>query len=331
MEMWQGAVLQCIWKFLGYSQEEIGDKLSEKFHISYSNNQVSRCIHGREKGKREFKGQAAWMYDEFFKPKIPAGVKDEKLLIKALRTYLSENELHFDGMDAHYLSYDEFVKSMLGYGLYNVTPTQNEDDTKKEQSTIRQERFIFSRSELEPQHPLELRLSGATDIQLLNLAGTTLFYEKTIVADNHHKSMKKLFGEILAKGETTVRMILPKAGSIAEQDAAQNKLCESYDLGSSQTVLETLRNQIVRDTQKFSKLQVRFASCAFPYALMIVCYKNMPEKNHVKVDLYSPYLSRDSSRRTFMIYQNKDPDNFNFFYDNFQNIWGHSDDSPTQT
>lgn len=46
-------------------------------------------------------------------------------------------------------------------------------------------------------------------------------------------------------------------------------------------------------------------------------YRNL---NHVKVDLYSAALDNEDSRRSFVVWQASDPDNYDFFVKNFDNI-----------
>ena len=50
---------------------------------------------------------------------------------------------------------------------------------------------------------------------------------------------------------------------------------------------------------------------------MIVTYDNEPERDHIKVDLLSPYLADDLERRSFFISRVEDPDNYAFFLNNY--------------
>ena len=55
----------------------------------------------------------------------------------------------------------------------------------------------------------------------------------------------------------------------------------------------------------------------YPTALIFCAYYN-----HVKVDLYSAALHNENERRSFVIWEKDDPDNYNFFVNNFDDIKG---------
>ena len=58
---------------------------------------------------------------------------------------------------------------------------------------------------------------------------------------------------------------------------------------------------------------------SMPYGILNVEFGNR-KYNHVKVDLYSCALTEDYERRSFIIWQEDDADNYNFFINNFISI-----------
>ena len=182
--------------------------------------------------------------------------------------------------------------------------------------------YFSSRKTIETQSSLRERLKGAKRVKLLNFAGTTLLYEKAISSDVHHKSVREEYDSM---NNTQFQIILPKKGSLSEQDAVKYKMREPYDLTDSQAVVNIMRNRLIEDADTSNgRIQARFTECALPYALMIVTYEDK-SRDHVKVDLYSPYLEWDSDIRSFIIYREKDPENFSFFESNFNAIWAEGD------
>lgn len=74
-------------------------------------------------------------------------------------------------------------------------------------------------------------------------------------------------------------------------------------------------NGLFADRLKDGHINVHITNIALPYAIMKVDYKeNYRELNYIKVDLYSPYMERNNkNRRSFIISEEKDKDNYNFF------------------
>lgn len=63
-----------------------------------------------------------------------------------------------------------------------------------------------------------------------------------------------------------------------------------------------------------------------PFAIFNVEFApEYKEFNHVKVDLYSAAISDENERRSFIVWQKDDPDNYNYFVNNFDSIKNNTD------
>lgn len=61
---------------------------------------------------------------------------------------------------------------------------------------------------------------------------------------------------------------------------------------------------------------------SMPFAIFGVEYsKDYKQFNHVKIDLYSAMLDNENNRRSFVIWQKEDPDNYLFFINNFDSVF----------
>ncbi len=62
---------------------------------------------------------------------------------------------------------------------------------------------------------------------------------------------------------------------------------------------------------------------SMPFGIFNVEFSDeMKKYNHVKVDIYSAALDNEDNRRSFVIWEEDDPENYQFFVQNFMNIKG---------
>ena len=65
---------------------------------------------------------------------------------------------------------------------------------------------------------------------------------------------------------------------------------------------------------------------SMPFGIFNIEFSSAYKKyNHVKVDLYSAAITNESERRSFIIWQKDDPDNYDFFVRNFDSVKLNSD------
>lgn len=176
------------------------------------------------------------------------------------------------------------------------------------------------RLEAKPENNIVDRLTGASEVRMLNITAIGLIYgrERPDVIDP-----KRAIFENCLKNGTRFEIILPLPGSVGEQDAGTFKLLQGYYDHTGMEMIALTRQKVLEDMETMKKsgeggnISLFFTQCALPYALMIVTYDNAPERDHIKVDLLSPYLVDDLERRSFFISRVEDPDNYAFFMNNY--------------
>lgn len=182
---------------------------------------------------------------------------------------------------------------------------------------------MTGRRRLEAENNIVDRLTGASKVQMLNITAIGLIYGRER-ADR--VDPKRAIFENCLSGGTEFEVILPMPGSLGEADAGTFKLRQGYFGRSGMDMVALTRERLLEDMEIMKKrgqsnrISLFFTECALPYALMIVTFKDAPARDHIKVDLLSPYLRDDLSRRSFYIYRDQDPDNYGFFLQNYQDI-----------
>ncbi len=196
---------------------------------------------------------------------------------------------------------------------------------------------MLGRRRLEKESLIADRLKDAVKVQMLNITAIGLIDGHEDIARVDYK--RGIFETCLANG-TKFEVILPRAGSIGETDAGTYKLRQGYKtdengkIKDGMTMIARTREKLIQDLHAMKKKQapddpvapisLYFTDCAIPYALMIVTFNDDEEephaRDHIKVDLLSPYLSDDLTRRSFYISRTEDPDNYNFFVDNYRAV-----------
>ena len=80
-------------------------------------------------------------------------------------------------------------------------------------------------------------------------------------------------------------------------------------------------SNVYRKAKDEGRFSYYVTDISLPYAIFEVTYKDEAERyTHVKVDLYSPQIDRNDDRRSMIIFKEADPNNFNFFSINYNNI-----------
>lgn len=191
--------------------------------------------------------------------------------------------------------------------------------------------------EKEKENLIADRLRGAVKVQMLNITAIGLIDGHEDITKVDYK--RNIFETCLESG-TKFEVVLPRAGSVGETDAGTFKLRQGYkadehgNMKDGMTMIARTRKKLIEDLRVMKKRQAAddpvppislyFTDCAIPYALMIVTFGadeyEVHPLDHVKVDLLSPYLSDDLTRRSFFVSRTEDPDNYNFFVDNFRAI-----------
>ena len=208
-----------------------------------------------------------------------------------------------------------------------------------------------SRKEIHEMYPLDDRLHITDDIisksiqhiRIMNLAGNIIINPKYAMVDHINSENIQLSDAIekilentnaridlilLEPNENTIEDIRTKiandtAGS--PEGAVYSSLATMYRnlYGKNPTVYKTAR----QDRRFFFKVM----TTSMPFAIFNVVFsEDNKQYNHVKIDLYSAHLSDENKRRSFVIWKESDPENYDFFVQNFDNIYKYDAERVTE-
>ena len=135
--------------------------------------------------------------------------------------------------------------------------------------------------------------------------------------------MFNIFAYLLEDKDFSLRIIITAPQSAAADDAIEynklgNSALEDYEeavfLGSYASINKLKETEPYKTASKSARFKFMVTDCMLPYALFQVVYKNgWEEFNHIKVDLYSYGIDSSMDRRSMLIFQKTDPDNYNLW------------------
>lgn len=194
---------------------------------------------------------------------------------------------------------------------------------------------MSSRDEMDYNPPLEERWRYAKEITIVNYACTAFLASDTIVSHRFaNKSWRDIYHEKIKEG-CKFKFILTEPNTYADFDASYSKMktiCNA-NVSISNLILEsfeTLKKDIEETKLIYpNSIDFRTSTVALPYgAIMVINDDEHMYLNHIKVDLYSPYLNDDHDRRSFILYEKINKSNFDFFSKNITQFWNQSDVNP---
>lgn len=198
--------------------------------------------------------------------------------------------------------------------------------------------YMGSRKRIHNQCTLDYRLhlsdggyKHISNIRLMNLA-CNLFLTPEIADIRHLEvngspSLAQSLNKIMCETDARLELMLiepsrfnlsdvktkianHRAGSSA--GAVYSSIEAAYNMLSTDTIYHRLYN---------SRFEFFLSRISLPFGIFNVEF--LPEYsqfNHVKVDLYSAALDNEDERRSFIIWQRTDSDNYQFFVDNFNRM-----------
>lgn len=170
-------------------------------------------------------------------------------------------------------------------------------------------------------------------IRIMNLASNLLINPE--IAERGHYSTKDIqlpvaIETILRDTDANIELILaePNAYNLKDLKTKIANCTAGSPEGTLYSALSVLYKNLSTDTiyrRRNNDPPVRFhfhvMKTSMPFGIFNVEFLDDAQKyNHVKVDLYSASLDNEDERRSFVIWQRDDPQNYKFFVDNFNNI-----------
>ncbi|WP_278942684.1 hypothetical protein [Anaerotruncus colihominis] len=199
--------------------------------------------------------------------------------------------------------------------------------------------FMSSKKAIQDMIPLEERCGGAQRITLINYAGTGLI-AGPIITHEVRGEWKHFFYNI-SYGGTKVRIVLTDPSSSAAEDAIACKmrpLTLQPDISLDNIIpknLSVLKEYMLSFPQ--ADIEVYLTKSALPCAYMKSEFED-ERQNNIKIDLYLPTFSSysnnskllepwqcdDQLRQSFMIYKKFNPELYEVFSRNMEEIIRHS-------
>lgn len=170
-----------------------------------------------------------------------------------------------------------------------------------------------------------------SDIRIMNLA-CNLFLNPE-VADAKHLNVDgtspiaKEINRIMGETSAVLRLILIEPSKFNLFDA-KTKIANHRAGGPDAAVTSAIRSvyhMLTSDTLYKKLFDTRFefylSRISLPFAIFNVEFTpDYKRYNHIKVDLYSAELDTEDNRRSFIIWERDDPDNYHFFLDSFNRL-----------
>lgn len=212
------------------------------------------------------------------------------------------------------------------------------DNVQRKHCTKSHNVHIQSRKEINELYPINGRL-GLTDnkeykhiirVRILNLASNILI--KPTNAETEHKqqdvNISGIIGRLLKKPKVNIRLIHTKPTDDTLNDAKSkitNISCISTDeimYSAQNTIYEMLTtDKVYQNAYEKNRFNYFVTTINMPYAIFNVEFKKeYAHLNHVRIDLYSALLNNENLRRSMIIWETTDKENYKFFVDNFDDI-----------
>lgn len=207
------------------------------------------------------------------------------------------------------------------------------------QKRLKSNVLMLPRHDMHNYYPLDDRLHISDEryrkicrIRIMNFASNLLINPE--IADIGHIPPKDIrlpsaIEKIMTETEANVELILsePNKNNLRDmQTKVANQRAGSSD-GALYSALAAMYKKLSTDTifSECRKKPVLFhfyvMKTSMPFAIFNVEFTDEVRKyNHVKVDLYSAALDNEDERRSFVIWEDIDPENYKFFVKNFDKI-----------
>lgn len=140
--------------------------------------------------------------------------------------------------------------------------------------------------------------------------------------------MSDAIEKVMGNGRVKFEMILtePNKYNLKDMDTkiasrAAGSLREQINSSLNALYKNLNGDTIFRELSERNRFALYLMKISMPYAIFNVEFSHdYKELNHVKVDLYSAMIGNENNRRSFIIWQKDNPDNYKFFVDNFDSI-----------
>lgn len=168
------------------------------------------------------------------------------------------------------------------------------------------------------------------EIDMACYAANLIFTPKRDMVDRNCNDLGVLFDifeQLLKDDEFTLRLVMNAPGQTAAKDAIRfrklgNSSFEEHLEAVFLSSYVKLRELSEKDPYRTARLSHRFTltltECVLPYSILHVIYKEgWEEFNHVKLDFYSFDIDSSEERRSVVIFERDNKENYDFFVHQF--------------
>lgn len=170
-------------------------------------------------------------------------------------------------------------------------------------------------------------MNRVKEINLVCYAATAVLCNNRQYIDRlayDHGVLFKIFSCLLKDQEFSLRLVINAPLSSATADTIRySKLGnsafaaddeEQIFLNSYASIAQLIHTEPYETAHRLRRFSFLVTDCALPYAMFQVVYKKgFEEYNHIKIDLYSCGIDTTKERRSMLIFERDNVDNYNFF------------------
>ena len=216
------------------------------------------------------------------------------------------------------LLFSIFGSKISSLNLYDDKKIQSNDFSIKNLNYNKEDAFLkniflTSRKEIEKIYPIDKLLFNSDTVYISNLSCLSFFTE-----EHYNENWKESILSSIQHG-TKFKFLIPNVNCETFKDIINYKVNDLFSFNTVELVTKYME-AIKKLSSKYPNLvEFKLTNIVFPYGLLISLHKNYTE-DLIKCDLYSSH-TLGNDRRCFIIKRNFDENNFNFFYNNFINMW----------
>lgn len=245
------------------------------------------------------------------------------------RTYLcvyKKTNIPSDWRGINYLTIDEEAK-------WKKKLDEWVGELQKKPSYINKNAILKSRKEIENLYNLEARLGPLDDIanrvksiEFINLACNIVLTPYAVNPEHEPYTLLGRYLDKLLEGGGNLKITILAPGCPAMFDSSNKiknlqffkdpemAIYESYK--TVQKLLNSKKNNPYKKAYyaKLKRFFMYYIDTTLPYGLMEVKFKEKYKHlNHIKVDTYCAFLDEEDKRRSMLIYEHDDSDNYQYF------------------
>lgn len=231
------------------------------------------------------------------------------------------------------LEYNENMRTKMEKKLAQWLENQVESyvEPKSERNLLMQSRKkIHARYSIDDRfHITDGIYKKINRIRMMNFASTLMINPENADVGHIGKiSLREAIQKTMTDASIKFELILmnPNKNNLLD---AESKIANKYGgmaKGTVYSALATMYDNLTNDTiykKLYEKNWFDFYTMkiSMPFGILNIEFTEEYKRfNHIKVDLYSAEIGNEDERRSFIIWEKDDPENYRFFTDNFNHI-----------